>query len=29
MQIYKEGWLRKTAELVEAVKRGLMEPMAA
>jgi hypothetical protein len=29
MQIYNEGWLRKTAGLVEAVKRGLMEPMAA
>jgi hypothetical protein len=28
MQIYNEGWLRKTAGLVEAVKRGLMEPMA-
>jgi hypothetical protein len=27
MQIYNEGWLRKTAGLVEAVKRGLMEPM--
>jgi hypothetical protein len=29
MQIYNEGWLRQTAGLVEAVKRGLMEPMAA
>jgi hypothetical protein len=29
MQIYNEGWLRKTAGLVEAVKRGLMEPMTA
>jgi hypothetical protein len=29
MQIYNEGWLRKTAGLVKAVKRGLMEPMAA
>ncbi len=29
MQIYNEGWLRKTAGLVEAVKRGLMEPMSA
>jgi hypothetical protein len=28
MQIYNEGWLHKTAGLVEAVKRGLMEPMA-
>jgi hypothetical protein len=28
MQIYNEGWLRKTAGLVEAIKRGLMEPMA-
>jgi hypothetical protein len=27
MQIYNEGWLRKTAGLVEAVKRGLMEPL--
>jgi hypothetical protein len=27
MQIYNEGWLRKTAGLVEAIKRGLMEPM--
>lgn len=25
MQIYNEGWLRKTAGIVEAVKRGLME----
>ncbi len=29
MQIYNEGWLRKTAGLVEAVKRRLMEPMTA
>jgi hypothetical protein len=29
MQIYNEGWLRQTAGLVEAVKRGLMEPMIA
>jgi hypothetical protein len=27
MQLYNEGWLRKTAGLVEAVKRGLMEPL--
>jgi hypothetical protein len=27
MQIYNEGWLRKTAGLVEAVKRGLMNPL--
>lgn len=27
MQIYNEGWLRKTAGIVEAVKRGLMEPL--
>ncbi len=27
MQVYQEGWLRKTAGLVEAVKRGLMEPI--
>ncbi|MEL7356832.1 MAG: hypothetical protein AAFN40_09760 [Cyanobacteria bacterium J06560_6] len=26
MQKYNEGWLRKTAGLVEAVQRGLMEP---
>ena len=25
MQIYNEGWLRKTAGIVEAVQRGLME----
>jgi hypothetical protein len=24
MQVYNAGWLRKTAGLVEAVKRGLM-----
>jgi hypothetical protein len=29
MQIYNEGWLRKTVGLVEAVKRGLMDSMAA
>jgi hypothetical protein len=27
MQIYNEGWLRKTAGLVEAVQRGLMNPL--
>ena len=27
MQTYNEGWLRKTAALVEAVQRGLMEPL--
>ncbi|MGD1864496.1 MAG: hypothetical protein ACFB0D_08070 [Phormidesmis sp.] len=27
MQKYNEGWLRKTAGLVEAVQRGLMEPL--
>lgn len=27
MQAYNEGWLRKTAGLVEAVQRGLMSPM--
>jgi hypothetical protein len=27
MQIYQEGLLRKSAALVEAVKRGLMEPL--
>ncbi|PZO43114.1 MAG: hypothetical protein DCF15_22655 [Phormidesmis priestleyi] len=27
MQIYNEGWLRKTAGLVEAVNRRLMEPL--
>ena len=27
MQLYNEGWLRKTAGLVEAVQRGLMSPM--
>ena len=27
MQIYNEGWLRKTAAVVEAVQRGLMEPL--
>ena len=27
MQIYNEGWLQKTAALVEAVKRGLMKPL--
>jgi hypothetical protein len=29
MQTYNEGWLRQTVGLVEAVKRGLMESMAA
>jgi len=27
MQVYNEGWLRKTAGLVEAVQRGLMSPL--
>jgi uncharacterized protein YnzC (UPF0291/DUF896 family) len=27
MQAYQEGWLRKTTALVEAVKRGLIEPL--
>ena len=27
MQIYNEGWLRKTAGLAEAVQRGLKEPL--
>lgn len=27
MQTYNEGWLRKTSGIVEAVKRGLMEPL--
>ena len=27
MQVYQEGWLRQTTALVQAVKRGLMEPM--
>lgn len=27
MQIYNEGWLRKTAAVVEAVRRGLMKPL--
>ena len=27
MQVYNEGWLRKTAGLVEAVHRGLMNPL--
>jgi hypothetical protein len=27
LQIYSEGWLRKTDALVEAIRRGLMEPM--
>lgn len=27
MQVYNEGWLRKTAGLVEAVERGLMSPL--
>lgn len=27
MQNYQEGWLRKTTALVEAIQRGLMEPM--
>ena len=26
MRVYNEGWLRKTAGLVEAVQRGLMAP---
>jgi predicted transcriptional regulator len=28
MQIYQEGMLRKAAALVEAVKRGLIEPLS-
>lgn len=27
MQVYNEGWLRKTAGVVEAVQRGLMNLM--
>jgi hypothetical protein len=27
LQIYNEGWLRKTDALVEAIRRGLMEPI--
>ena len=27
MQIYQEGWLRQTTALVQAIERGLMEPM--
>ncbi len=27
MQSYQEGWLRQTAALTKAIKRGLMEPM--
>lgn len=27
LQTYSEGWLRKTDGLIEAIKRGLMEPM--
>jgi hypothetical protein len=27
MQIYQEGWLRKTAALTEAIRRGLVESM--
>ncbi len=27
MQVYNEGWLRKTAGLAEAVQRGLMSPL--
>jgi hypothetical protein len=26
LQIYSEGWLRKTDALVEAIRRGLMVP---
>lgn len=29
MQAYNEGWLRKTAGLVEAVQRGLMDPLGS
>ena len=29
MQIYQEGWLRKTTALTEAIGRGLLEPMAS
>ena len=27
IQIYQEGWLRQTTALVQAIERGLMEPM--
>jgi hypothetical protein len=27
MQTYQEGWLRQTTALVQAIERGLMEPM--
>ncbi|MCY7407511.1 MAG: hypothetical protein LH631_09075 [Alkalinema sp. CAN_BIN05] len=27
MQIYQEGWLRQTTALIQAIERGLMEPM--
>lgn len=27
MQIYQEGWLRQTTALVQAIERGLMEPI--
>ena len=29
MQSYQEGWLQKTQAIVEAVKRGLREPLTA
>ena len=29
MQSYQEGWLQKTQAIVEAVKRGLREPLSA
>jgi hypothetical protein len=27
LQHYNEGWLRRTDALIEAIRRGLMEPM--
>jgi hypothetical protein len=27
LQTYSESWLRRTDALIEAIKRGLMEPM--
>jgi hypothetical protein len=27
LQIYSDGWLRRTDALVEAIRRGLMQPM--
>jgi hypothetical protein len=29
LQTYSDGWLRKTDALVEAIRRGLMVPMAS